>query len=168
MSITTRRGDEGMTDTLDGRRVSKASLDIELVGALDELNSSVGFARALIGSPPQAFPETLLARQKEVMELMGALSQPEALSAKAQDLLTALDGEVEALNGETDNLRGFVVPGENPAEGALQVARTVCRRAERVAVQKAEEDPRYRPLVRWLNRLSDVLFLYALQARRLS
>lgn len=165
MSITTRKGDEGMTDTFDGRRVSKDSLDIELVGVLDETNSAIGFAKSLVAAGQYEFRDTLHYRQKDIMALMGACSSPGSLAAVAQRLMPVLDGEVAALDSQTEGMTGFVVPGSTPPEGALHVARTVCRRAERLAVRKAGEDDRYQPLVRCLNRLSDVLFLYAMQAR---
>jgi cob(I)alamin adenosyltransferase len=165
MSVTTRRGDEGMTDTFDGRRVSKDSLDIELMGSLDEINSAIGFAKALMSADRFESREALHYRQKDIMSLMGVFCTPSTLENAVARLLAQLDGEVEALDSLTAEMSGFVIPGETPAEGALHVARTVCRRSERLAVRKAEENLSYQPLVRYLNRLSDVLFLYSLRER---
>lgn len=166
MAVTTRNGDEGMTDTFDGRRVSKTSPDIELIGTMDELNSAIGLAKSLICVSEFEFRESLHYRQKEIMTLMGSIDDAAANAANGTRLLAVLEAEVERLEPEAAGLKSFVIPGETPCDGALHVARTVCRRCERLAVRKADANARYRPLARYLNRLSDVLYFYALRGAR--
>ena len=165
MPVTTRKGDDGSTDTFDGRRVSKASLDIELMGALDETNAFLGFAKAHVPAGDVNFRDELHSLQKDLCSLMGAYSASDALRSTVKQLLPGLDTKTTALQPLADSFTGFIVPGETVLEGALHLARVVCRRAERIAVRKAQEDQRYHPLATYLNRLSDVFFLFAVRSR---
>ena len=149
----------------DGRRVSKASLDIELMGALDEVNAFVGFAKSQVAAGDYEFRDELHYLQRDMYSLMGAYSSPDSLRATAARLLPGLDAKTAALQPLADSLTGFIVPGESGLESALHLVRVVCRRGERVAVRKAQEDPRYQPLATYLNRLSDVCFLLAVRSR---
>ena len=165
MPVTTRKGDAGTTDMFDGRRVSKASLDIELMGALDETSAFLGFAKTQVAAGDLEFRDELHSMQKDLYSLMGAFCSPDSLQDTVSRQLPKLDTRTAALQTLADRLAGFIVPGESPLEGAMHLARVVCRRGERVAVRKAEEDPRYQPLATYLNRLSDVCFLLAVRSR---
>jgi len=165
MSIATRTGDDGKTGLLYNRRVSKTDPRVEACGAVDELNAALGLARAHATLP--RVREELLAVQKQLVALMGELVVlPEDLARYQADklpkleeiALAHLDGLVARLEGEQISFEGWATPGANVAAGALDVARTVCRRAERRVVVLGNEGGLP---VRYLNRLSDVLWLLA-------
>jgi cob(I)alamin adenosyltransferase len=163
--ISTRAGDRGETGTLGGPRVAKDAARIEALGGLDELNSLVGLARA------EALPEAvdrLLERVQHELFALGAEVAASALSAPACGAMTA--GHVEALEREIERfdapllpLRRFILPGGTRGAATLQVARAVCRRAERrlVALAGSGKDCLSPHLVAYLNRLGDLLFVLA-------
>jgi len=164
MSIATKRGDGGETGLAGGIRVSKASLRVETYGAIDELNSSLGFARSLC-SDEELHARTKLI-QRELFQVGSALATPPE-SKKAQvpvtlemvEALTAQVHEIESLEGI---LSDWSLPGENTAAAAYDIARTVCRRAERNVVRLREAGETVEPnVLAYLNRLSDLLWLYA-------
>ena len=163
--ITTRRGDDGLTDLIGGDRVRKDSQRIHAIGALDELGSALGVARA---SRPQ--PETdrgLLAIQNDLLCIGAMLSRKSRRAqASAGPVLDVhapetLERESAALQRRRGPLENFLLPGGTPAAASIQLARAVCRRAEREVValsRSASIDPLARI---YLNRLSDLLFQYA-------
>jgi cob(I)alamin adenosyltransferase len=168
MSISTKTGDDGSSGLLFGRRVPKTDPHIEACGAVDELNSALGMARAVAG--PGALNEEILAIQNELVFLMGELALIEEdraryeqakgrlISAEAVDRLTARVHEGE----KRVSLNDWVMPGATQLGAALDFARTVCRRAERAAVALREHQPTLNPeVIRYLNRLSDLCFIYA-------
>jgi len=165
--IYTRSGDAGTTRLATGATVSKADLRVETYGAVDEANACVGLARVhTAGSELDA----ILARvQNELFDLGADLSTPPKADEPAGSKLRILDsqvarleGEIDALNAELPPLASFVLPGGTPAAAALHLARTVCRRAEREAVRLADAgEPVSGPAMRYLNRLSDLLFVAA-------
>jgi cob(I)alamin adenosyltransferase len=164
--IYTRTGDAGTTRLATGQSVSKADLRVEAYGAVDETNACLGLARVHTSGEFDA----LLARiQNELFDLGADLSTPakpdEAQGAKLRILdsqVDRLEGEIDALNAELPPLASFVLPGGTPAAAALHLARTVCRRAEREAVRLIEAgEPVSPPAMRYLNRLSDLLFVAA-------
>jgi cob(I)alamin adenosyltransferase len=169
MSIVTRTGDGGTTALMYGRRVPKNHPRVEAYGTVDELNAALGLARATAG---EAFVrENLLLVQKDLIGLMGELSVlPEDLGRYGKDgypvvtppmtaRLDALVGEIEAQNV---NFKGWATPGDTLNAAALDMSRTVCRRAERrvYALQEAGELNNAEIIV-YLNRLSDLLWLMA-------
>ncbi len=162
MSIVTKQGDRGRTGLVGGVRVSKASLRVEAYGAVDELNSQVGFARSIC--PNAAVAELLKDIQRELFAVGGALATPApregaepAVTAAMVERLTAEVGRAEAIDGV---LGDWALPGEHAASAALDVARTVARRAERRVVQLAESGAEVGPeLLAYLNRLSDLLWI---------
>lgn len=166
--IYTRTGDRGSTRLSTGAPVSKASARVEAYGGVDETNACIGLARAHMGK--DAALDAMLARiQNELFDLGADLSTPAKADEAAGSVLRILDGQVErleseidALNAQLPELLSFVLPGGTPAAAALHLARTVCRRAERQAVRLAETgEPVEGPAMRYLNRLSDLLFVAA-------
>lgn len=170
MSIATKTGDTGTTALMYGRRLPKTSLRVAAYGAVDEVNSALGLGRALAGDP--FVNEAVLAIQKQLVTLMGELAvapeDRERYVADGYDLVT--HEMVEGLTARVDDLeknhklvfKGWATPGRTTGAAALDVARTVCRRAEReVAVLSEADIPVNSEIVRYLNRLSDLCWLYA-------
>lgn len=166
--IYTRTGDDGTTRLATGEPVSKASLRVEAYGAVDETNACLGLARVHAATDPEL--DALLARvQNELFDLGADLAQPPKPGEAEGAMLRILDSQVARLEAEIDDLNGrlppltsFILPGGTPAAAALHLARTVCRRAEREAVRLAEAgEPVSGPALRYLNRLSDLLFVAA-------
>lgn len=164
--IYTRTGDAGQTRLASGAPVSKSSLRVEAYGAVDETNACVGLARVHADGQLDA----ILARvQNELLDLGADLATPAAPDEPEGRKLRILDSQVErleteidALNAELPALASFVLPGGTPAAAALHLARTVCRRAERDAVRLTEAGEAVSgPAMRYLNRLSDLLFVAA-------
>jgi cob(I)alamin adenosyltransferase len=169
--IYTRTGDDGGTRLATGERVSKAGLRVEAYGAVDETNACLGLAR--LHTAADAAFDTVLARvQNELFDLGADLSTPPKADEAQGSVLRILDSQVSRLETEIDELNGalpplasFVLPGGTPASAALHLARTVCRRAERAAVRLIEAgEPVSGPALRYLNRLSDLLFVAARHA----
>lgn len=162
--IYTRTGDAGRTALVGGTQVSKADPRVEAVGAVDEANAAVGLVRAQGGLPPDV--DALLARiQNELFDLGADLANPGDAPGALRILdgqTTRLETEIDALNAGLSELSSFVLPGGTPAAAALHLARTVCRRAEREAVRLQEGGQAVSPpALRYLNRLSDLLFVAA-------
>ena len=162
MSIATLRGDAGQTSLAGGIRVSKASLRVEAYGNVDELNSALGVARSICED--RALEELTLSIQRELFQVGSALATPPE-STKPQvpvtqemvDRLTAEVHRIEAIEGV---LSDWSLPGARPSSAAFDMARTVCRRAERGVVRLVEAGETIPPAVLpYLNRLSDLLWL---------
>lgn len=162
--VYTRTGDDGTTALGTGRRVPKDALRIEAYGTVDETNSVVGAARAA-GADPRL--DAMLARvQNELFHLGSDLCIPPDEGARAVPRIEprhveALERDMDALQEDLEPLVNFVLPGGTPAAAHLHVARTVCRRAERIVVSLAREETVGADAVRYLNRLSDFLFVAA-------
>jgi cob(I)alamin adenosyltransferase len=158
--IVTRTGDAGTTGLTGGERVAKTHARVQALGDVDELNSQAGVLLAL--KVPPAIRQTLTRVQHELFSLGGELSMPgTALMAEAH--LLALEAEIEALNRTLPPLKDFVLPGGTAAAAAAHLARAICRRAERAvwAVYEAEKTNLSPLAPRYLNRLSDYLFVAA-------
>ena len=163
MSIATMRGDGGQTGLAGGMRVSKASDRVEAYGTVDELISCMGFARAICDD--EEIRARTKAIQKELFAVGSAMAtpaegpkQPPPIGDALVDALTADVHRIEAMPGI---LADWSIPGEHAAAAAYDVARTVCRRAERLAVGLGEKGIDVQPnVVRYLNRLSDLLWLF--------
>jgi cob(I)alamin adenosyltransferase len=154
--ITTRTGDAGETGLGDGSRVSKASLRVQALGDIDELNSALGvlLAEAL----PASVRDALLDAQHALFDLGGEVSIPgHALLGEPQ--VARLEQCLEEWNGALAPLKEFILPGGTRAAAAAHLARTVCRRAERSLVALGEKERVGEPARRYLNRLSDLLFV---------
>jgi cob(I)alamin adenosyltransferase len=166
--IYTRTGDAGSTRLATGQTVSKADRRVEAYGAVDETNACLGLVR--IHTKGATELDAILARiQNELFDLGADLAQPAKPDEAEGSVLRILDsqvarleGEIDALNAELPPLASFVLPGGTAAAAALHLARTVCRRAEREAVRLVEAgEPVSGPALRYLNRLSDLLFVAA-------
>jgi len=169
MSIVTKTGDKGTTGLMYGRRVSKCDPRVEACGTVDELNSALGLARAT--AKQKFLRENLYLIQKDLVILMGEVGvAPEDLPRYAKDgyslvapeMTAKLDALVRKLEAEKISFKGWATPGANPSSAAFDVARTVCRRAERrvCALQGAGELKNGEVII-YLNRLADLLWLFA-------
>ncbi len=170
MSIATMRGDAGQTGLSGGIRVSKASPRVEAYGTLDELISSLGFARSICHD--EEIHQFTKAIQKELFKVASAISTPPespkgipTIDDAMVDALTAHVHRIEAIPGL---LNDWSLPGEDPASAAYDVARTICRRSERLVVGLIEGGMTLQPnVLRYLNRLSDLLWLFGRQIERI-
>lgn len=163
--IYTRGGDDGTTGLGGGQRVPKDSLRIEAYGTVDELNSTIGVA--LAGGLADDLVGPLSRIQNELFHLGSDLCILEADKEKMPvpcveaRHVEALESELDRFTAEVGPLENFILPGGSPGAAALHVARTVCRRAERICVALAREEPVGEQVVTYLNRLSDALFVMA-------
>jgi cob(I)alamin adenosyltransferase len=162
MSIATKRGDSGQTGLPGGVRVSKAHPRVECYGTIDELISQMGLARALAGD--EEVNELTRRIQRELFKVGSAIgTAPESRKAAPEitaEMIAGLDREVERIEAMPGILNDWSVPGELVGSAAFDVARTVCRRVERLAVALHEAGEITNPqILVYLNRLSDVLWL---------
>jgi cob(I)alamin adenosyltransferase len=163
VSIATTRGDGGQTGLAGGLRVSKSSLRVEAYGNVDELNSTMGFARSICEDTE--LRELAFSIQKELFQIGSALATP-LESAKPQvpvtpEMVDRLTREVHRLEALPGLLADWSLPGAHTAAAAFDVARTVCRRAERGVVRLIESGEAVAPsALPYLNRLSDLLWLF--------
>ncbi len=160
--IYTRGGDEGETSLGDGSRVSKLDCRIGAFGTVDELNSAIGLV--LAGELPDAMREPLVRIQNELFDVGADLSVPWGVGDRLrveQPMIDALEQLCDDFNAELPELRSFVLPGGTEASARLHVARTICRRAERDVLLGAQEVELNPLVLRYLNRLSDLLFILA-------
>ena len=169
MSIATKTGDNGTTALMYNRRVPKNHPRVEAYGTVDELNAALGLARATAAH--DFVRDNLLAIQKDLIVLMGELCvQPEDLNRYVTDgyflvtpeLTAKLDALVKEIEAQNISFKGWATPGASHNSAALDVARTICRRAERrVCELKFTGELRNAEIILYLNRLSDLLWLFA-------
>jgi cob(I)alamin adenosyltransferase len=160
--IYTRLGDAGETHLGDMSRVPKTHHRIEAYGTVDELNAQLGWART-VGGLPAEYAEWLARIQNDLFDVGADIAAPEDPSSDRERLRVIpeqtvwLEARCDEVNATLEPLRSFVLPGGTPAAAALHICRTVCRRAERAAIACGEDcSPE---VVRYLNRLSDLLFI---------
>jgi cob(I)alamin adenosyltransferase len=166
VTIYTRRGDAGDTDLFGGPRLGKDDLRVEAYGAVDELNACLGTCSAsTTQSDLRELVETL---QRRLFDLGACLATPDARRRDKSRVrepsdadVAELERRIDALGKELAPLRNFILPGGCEAAAAFHVARTVCRRAERRVVALHREQPLGETMLRYLNRLSDLLFVLA-------
>jgi cob(I)alamin adenosyltransferase len=162
--IYTRTGDGGQTRLASGAKVAKSAARVEAYGGVDETNACLGLVR--LHTAGEAVLDAMLARiQNDLFDLGADLATagdaPGALRI-VQAQVDRLEREIDRLNGELEPLNSFVLPGGSPVAAALHQARTVCRRAEREAVRLTETGEAISaPALKYLNRLSDLLFVAA-------
>lgn len=162
MKIYTKTGDDGTTALFSGGRVSKTHLRVQAYGTVDELNSVLGVARAL--KPSTTTDQWLEKVQNQLFHLGADLATP--MDAKA-DWVVRMDAEpvqwiedtIDQMTAELPELKNFILPGGTPSAAQIHVARTVCRRAERAAIDLSQVEPIGELVVPYLNRLSDWLFV---------
>ncbi len=174
--IYTRAGDEGRTRLAGGEEVSKTHPRIVAYGTIDELNASVGLVRVALeaegeGEMWKLLGSFALEAQRRLFEVGCELACPDASSSDGipsidEDAVRRLESEIDSLSEGTPPLRAFLLPGCSPAEAAFHHARTVCRRTEREVLALHEEIPVRGEILRYLNRLSDYLFVAARAASR--
>ena len=157
--IYTRTGDDGSTGLAGGERVAKHDIRIEAFGTVDETSSAIALVLAE-PTVPEKLRATLLDIQNDLFEVGAELSMPE-YSGVDSTSVTALEQALDELNDDLPPLKEFVLPGGDRAAAACHLARTVCRRAERRAFELAERESVGPELLRYLNRLSDLLFVAA-------
>jgi cob(I)alamin adenosyltransferase len=169
VKIYTKTGDSGSTGLFGGGRVAKSHPRVEAYGDVDELNATIGFARAI--EQMTRVDEVLVPIQRDLFAIGALLATPDR--EKMQQHLTKariddqrvieLEHAIDDGDRELEPLRAFIVPGGTPKAAALHVARTVCRRAERRVVALSELEPEAIPglVIVYLNRLSDLLFTLA-------
>lgn len=166
MSIATKRGDGGQTGLSGGIRVSKASSRVEGFGTIDELISVLGFARSIC--PDREMHDLTKQIQRELFQVAGAVStpkeSPKGIPIITDEMVEALTQHVYRIEAMPGILNDWSLPGEDSASAAYDVARTVCRRAERLVVGLREEGLPIKPnVLAYLNRLSDLLWLFGRQ-----
>lgn len=168
MKIYTKAGDTGQTALIGGRRVSKADLRIDTYGTVDELNSWIGLVR---DQTINAGRKDLLKEIQDRLFTIGSelATDPDkasvqtgpkrAMPAIVPDDVTFLEQAMDDMDADLPELRAFVLPGGHEAVSFCHLARTVCRRAERLVVALENESPVDAPVLQYLNRLSDYLFV---------
>ncbi|MBE0691100.1 MAG: cob(I)yrinic acid a,c-diamide adenosyltransferase [Anaerolineae bacterium] len=164
MKIYTRTGDDGTTALFSGGRVPKYHLRVEAYGTVDEMNSVLGLARAL--KPSGDAEAYLIHVQNQLFHLGADLATP--LDAKSSHVVRVSDVQVrwleesiDALTAQLPPLTAFILPGGTPSAAQIHVARTICRRVERLVTQLAEQEAVGANVLPYLNRLSDFLFTLA-------
>lgn len=157
MPIYTKTGDKGNTGLFNGQRVSKASLRIEAIGTVDELNSTIGFVLSQIRNSKSEIRKTLIAIQNDLFVVGGALANPRQkvdLSKRTKEFEKLIDN----MTKELPPLMNFILPGGGAVGATLHLARTVARRAERRIVALSGKEKVQPEIIIYINRLSD-LFL---------
>ncbi|HMK90365.1 MAG TPA: cob(I)yrinic acid a,c-diamide adenosyltransferase [Methylocystis sp.] len=168
--IYTRGGDAGETSLADGMRRRKDDLRVEAYGCIDETNAAIGVARVALEAHDRLLEPMLEAIQQDLFDLGAELATPESRKKPVEpdQRLCVIDAQVERLERDIDQLNAavpplktFVLPGGAPAAAHLHLARTICRRAERVMVTlaRAPGEAVAAPALRYVNRLSDLLFV---------
>lgn len=164
MKIYTKKGDEGLTSLYGGSRVPKHHIRIEAYGTVDELNSFLGLLRDQEASLPyrdfiKKIQDTLFTLGSHLASdpSKSGMKLPEIPDERVQDLETSMD----EMDGALPALKNFVLPGGHPANSYAHIARCVCRRAERLVVHLNDLQEVEAIVLRYLNRLSDWLFMYA-------
>lgn len=167
MRIYTRGGDGGETGLVGGQRVPKDHVRVEAYGVVDELNSTLGVCVAALSDGE--IIQKLESIQLDLFSLAASLATPGDEDDGTHSSIPRVPGEriremeawIDDATGEVPELRNFIVPGGTPGAGALHVARTVCRRAERAVVRLTASEGVDPVILRYLNRLSDLLFSLA-------
>ena len=165
-SISTKTGDDGQTSLAGGTRVSKSSLRVESYGTVDELNSALGFARSICNDNDEEIAKQTKLIQQELFKVGAALATPpesrKGESPVTPEMVEALTDKVHQLETMEGILSDWSVSGEHSAGAAYDVARTICRRAERCIVRLIESGEAVEPnVLAYLNRLSDLLWLFS-------
>lgn len=160
--IYTRTGDGGSAGLVDGSRVSKSGARMIAIGEVDEANAAIGVAIAALG--PGDVATMLLAIQNDLFDLGADVATPGEIDGALRMVppqVDRLEHEIDSMNASLEPLTSFILPSGSPGVSALHLARTIVRRAERAAVALNQAEPLNPPLLAYLNRLSDHLFVAA-------
>ena len=165
MKIYTKSGDLGETSLFGGGRVMKSHPRVNAYGTLDEANSMIGLAIASLTGDADRFREPLTRIQGELFQLGSELATPNGAKNSCASLTEAdigrIESEIDTMEAGLAPLRNFILPGGGQAGSALHLARTIIRRSERECVDLSHSEPIRPEVVRYLNRLSDCLFVMA-------
>lgn len=169
MKIYTKTGDKGDTSLFGGQRVPKDAMRIEAYGTIDELNSILG--RVLAENPDERISEIITGIQKELFALGADLATPLAAESKLVRRFEPKDAHklekwIDDLESRLKPLKSFILPGGSVVAAQIHVARTVCRRAERIVVRLSRNEDIGNGITVYLNRLSDLLFVLARYANQ--
>ena len=166
--IYTRAGDAGDTGLFGGGRLRKDALRIEAIGSIDETNAALGVVRMELargGVAPVGFDDLLATVQHRLFDLGAELAtvraDMQATDWIREDHVLALEQEIDRYDAQLDALRAFILPGGCAAAAHLHLARCICRRAERRLVELAAAEPVRQPVLAYVNRLGDLLFVMA-------
>ncbi len=167
MKIYTRSGDEGETGLFGGGRVPKSHIRVEAYGAVDELNATLGMAVQTVAD--SEISARIQRIQQDLFTLGASLATPGAEDGSARakvppiplERIQEMEAWIDEATEETPPLTSFILPGGGPGSASLHLARTVCRRAERGVVRLNSQEPTDPGILRYLNRLSDLLFVLA-------
>ena len=164
--IYTRGGDSGTTSLIGGSRTKKCSLRLDAYGTIDELSAHIGLLAAMIETPSEAEQSRLQWLQSRLFDVGTHLAMPCTEGKAAPCSISAahvqqLERYIDEYDSQLPPLRSFILPGGCKAAAQCHVCRTVCRRAERLITSLAEEGPVCPDLLSFVNRLSDLLFVYA-------
>ncbi|MDK2917346.1 MAG: cob(I)alamin adenosyltransferase [Candidatus Petromonas sp.] len=164
MKIYTRTGDKGQTSLYDNTRIAKDSIKVESYGTIDELNSSLGFAKNFIQD--DNIKEIIFKIQRELFDVAGELASkdrnkfPEKITMNhVSDLEKIIDQYLSKMNEKEQSK--FIIPGSNKASAALHISRTICRRAERRIITLSRDEEINPILMKYVNRLSDLIYTLA-------
>lgn len=157
--IYTRTGDDGTTGLGDGSRISKDDARVEAYGTVDEANSAIGMVLACADIPEEV-RGCLVRVQHKLFDLGGELCLP-GFTAVNDEHVTRLEQQLDAFNADLPPLKDFILPGGGEAAAACHLARTICRRAERRVATLGRTEDINPAVLRYLNRLSDLLFVIA-------
>lgn len=163
--VYTKTGDDGTTGLVGGKRASKDSLRVNAYGEVDELNSHIGMVRTLAErSGDTSLVDKLTRIQHELFNIGAELATPDGDSWEGMVLVkpeqvARLEGWIDEATKELPELRSFVLPGGSEINASLHIARTVCRRAERGIITLSKREKVSSELIRYINRLSDLLFV---------
>ncbi len=166
--VYTRQGDDGKTQLVSGDRVWKDSARVEAYGEVDELNSLIGFARSFIDN--EKVDSMLREIQNDLFKVGADLATPmsfEKAIRVSSEMVDKLEKWIDELNASLEPLKDFILPSGSKAGSLLHYARTVCRRAERRVVSLMKEEEINPPALKYLNRLSDLLFVLARYVNKL-
>jgi cob(I)alamin adenosyltransferase len=164
MKIYTKTGDQGTTALFGGKRVSKADLRIDTYGTVDEINAWIGVVR---DQPVNEKRKDFLITIQNHLFITGSILATEPGNTKVkipsltEEDVTALEKEIDAMDAQLPPMKFFILPGGHQAVSFCHVARTVCRRAERLSIALHAQEPIDMLVIRYLNRLSDYLFVLA-------
>lgn len=163
MKIYTKTGDDGTTSLFGGQRVLKSDLRIDAYGTVDELNSQLGW---VLSMRPDAELASMIVHLQHLLFTLGTdLATPPAVNVRIDRIsgsnVAELEHMIDSLDTSLPALRSFILPGGSPTSAGLHLARTVCRRAERILIHARQTETISNEAVCFLNRLSDLLFVMA-------